>query len=67
MGTFNLSINYPDTQATRIMDALKKHWTTTVNGVDVIPTNAQVTEKLRLVMVSNIKDIVQRVERDAAV
>lgn len=66
MATFNLTITYPDAQATRIMDALKKHWTIKVNGVDVVPTNAQVIEKLRLAVAANVKDIVQRVERDAA-
>ena len=62
MATFNLVITYPDAQAVRIMDALKKHWT--VNGV--APTNAQAIEKLRLAVAANVKDIVQRVERDAA-
>ena len=66
MATFNLIITYPDAQGTRIMDALKKHWTTKVNGVDVVPTNAQVIEKLRLAVAANVKDIVLRVERDAA-
>lgn len=63
MATFNLVITYPDGQATRIMDALKIHWT--VDGV--VPTNAQAIEKLRLAVVANVKDIVYRVERDAAV
>jgi hypothetical protein len=67
MGTFNLAINYPDAQAARIMTALRTHWTTTVDGVPVVPTNAQAIEKLRLAVAENVKDIVQRVERDAAV
>lgn len=67
MSTFTLVVNYPDAQATRIMNALKTHWTTKIDGADVVPTNAQVVEKLRLAMVANIKDIVQRIERDAAV
>lgn len=68
MATFNLAITYPDAQGTRIMAALKAHWTTTdAQGNPVVPTNAQAIEKLRTAVVANIKDIVQRVERDAAV
>jgi hypothetical protein len=67
MAVINLAITYPDAQAVRIMNALKAHWTTTVDGVDIVPTNPQVIEKLRLAVVANIKDIVQRIERDAAV
>jgi len=68
MATFNLAINYPDAQGTRIMNALKAHWTTTdEQGNPVVPTNAQAIEKLRLAVVANVKDIVLRVERDAAV
>jgi len=63
MATFNLAITYPDAQGTRIMTALKTHWT--VDGV--VPTNAEAIEKLRLAVVANVKDIVLRVERDAAV
>ena len=68
MATFNLAITYPDAQGTRIMAALKAHWATTdAQGNPVVPTNAQAIEKLRSAVVANIKDIVQRVERDAAV
>lgn len=68
MAVFNLAINYPDAQQARILNALKAHWTTKdKKGVDVVPTTAQVVEKLRLVVVSNIKDIVFSRERDAAV
>jgi len=63
MATFNLVITYPDGEATRIMNALKTHWT--INGV--VPTNAQAIEKLRLAVVNNVKNIVFMVERDAAV
>lgn len=68
MATFNLAINYPDGEGTRIMNALKAHWTTQdANGDPVVPTNAQAIEKLRQAVLANIKDIVFRVERDAAV
>ena len=68
MATFNLVVTYPDGQQTRILNALKTHWTTTnEQGQPVVPTNAQVVENLRLVVTRNIRDIVLRVERDAAV
>jgi hypothetical protein len=63
MATFNLVVTYPDNQQTRILNALKTHWT--VDGV--VPSNAEVVEKLRLVVAANVKDIVLKVERDAAV
>lgn len=68
MATFNLTVTYPDAEQARILAALKKHWTTQdADGNDVIPTNAQVVEHLRKVVVANIRDIVIRIERDAAV
>jgi hypothetical protein len=63
MATFNLAITYPDAQGTRIMTALKTHWTVD----DVVPTNAEAIEKLRQAVAANVRDIVLRVERDAAV
>jgi hypothetical protein len=63
MATFNLVVTYPDAEGPRIMAALKTHWT--VNGV--VPSNAEVVEKLRLVVAANVKDLVLRVERDAAI
>jgi hypothetical protein len=67
MATFNLAINYPDDQGTRIMTALKTHWTTQdAEGNDVVPTNAEVVEKLRQAVVNAVRDIVLRIERDAA-
>ena len=68
MATFNLTITYPDAQGTRIMNAFKAYWTTTdAQGNPVVPTNAEAIEKLRQAVVANVKDIVLRVERDAAV
>jgi hypothetical protein len=68
MATFNLVITYPDGEASRILGALKAYWTTQdAQGNAVVPTNAQAIEKLRLAVVANVKDIVFRVERDAAV
>jgi hypothetical protein len=68
MAQFSLIVNYPDAQQTRILNALKTHWTTKdAQGVDVVPTNPQVVELLRGVVIANIKDIVMMVERDAAV
>jgi hypothetical protein len=63
MATFNLAITYPDDQGTRIMTALKTHWTVD----DVVPTNAEAIEKLRQAVAASVRDIVLRVERDAAV
>lgn len=63
MATFNLTVTFPDAQQARILTALRTHWTE--NGV--VPTNPQIVEKLRLVVAANVRDIVQRVERDAAV
>ena len=68
MAQFSLVVTYPDAQQTRILNALKTHWTTKdAQGVDVVPTTAQVVEKLRGVVIANIKDIVMMVEREAAV
>ena len=68
MATFNLAITYPDAQGTRIMNAFKTYWTTTDDqGNPVVPTNAEAIEKLRQAVVANVRDIVLRVERDAAV
>ena len=67
MATFNLTVTYPDAQGPRIMAALKTHWTTEVNGQPVVPSNAEVIEKLRLVVAQNVRDVVLKVERDAAV
>ena len=63
MATFNLVVTYPDGEGTRIMGALKAHWT--VDGV--VPSNAEAIEKLRQTVVQNIRHIVFMVERDAAV
>jgi hypothetical protein len=63
MATFNLVVTYPDAQQTRILNALKTHWA--VDGV--VPSNAEVVEQLRLVVAANVRDIVLKVERDAAV
>jgi hypothetical protein len=67
MASFNLTINYPDDQGPRILAALKTHWTTQNElGVDVVPTNAEAIEKLRQSVANAVRDIVLRVERDAA-
>ena len=68
MATFNLAITYPDAQGTRIMNAFKAYWTTTdAQGNPVVPTNAEAIEKLRQAVVANVRDIVLRVVRHAAV
>lgn len=67
MANFALNITYPDAQQTRILTALKANWTTKVDGVDVVPTTPQVVEKLRQVVLANIRDIVLTQERNAAV
>lgn len=63
MATFNLTVTYPDGEQARILAALKTHWTE--DGV--VPTTAQVVEKLRQVLAANVRDIVVRVERNAAI
>jgi hypothetical protein len=68
MATFSLVVTYPDADQTRILNALKTYWTTVdANNNPVIPSTPQVTEKLRQVVISNVKDIIYRVERDAAI
>lgn len=67
MGTFNLAITYPDNQQARILNALKAHWTTLdAEGNPVVPTTPQVVEHLRQAVVRSVRDIVRKVERDAA-
>lgn len=67
MGTFNLAITYPDNQQARILDALKAHWTTLdAEGNPVVPTTPEVIVHLRQAVVRSVRDIVRKVERDAA-
>lgn len=67
MGTFNLAITYPDNQQARILNALKAHWTTLdAEGNPVVPTTPQVVEHLRQAVVRSVRDIVRKVESDAA-
>jgi hypothetical protein len=64
MATFNLTLTYPDNQQTRILNALKARAATE----DVpAPTNAQAIEWLRQSVVSALRDVVLKHERDAAV
>lgn len=63
MATINLAITIPDAQMTRVQAALKTHWAEA--GKPTL-TNAQVVERLRTSVISSIKDIVKRVEEDAA-
>lgn len=65
--TFTLVITYPDAQQTRVAAALRTHYTTTdAQGNAVVPTTPQAVEKLRQAVAASIKDIVLKVERDAA-
>ena len=67
MGTFNFAIQYPDNPQARILDALKTHWTTlAAEGNPVVPTTPQVVEHLRQAVVRSVRDIVRKVEQDAA-
>lgn len=59
MAVFNLAINYPDAQGVRIMAALRTHYGAA--------TNAAALEQLRLSVAASVRDIVLKVERDAAV
>lgn len=67
MATFDLTITYPDAQKTRIIDALKKHLTADGPDGPVVPTNAQVVEHLRQLVVAEIRSVVRQVEGRAAV
>lgn len=68
MASFNLTVNYPDGEGARILTALKTHWTTVdANGNPVVPTNAQVVQKLSESVAKNIIAITRRVEQDTAV
>ena len=62
MGTFNLAIQYPDAQQARIVAALRTHFA--VDGV--LPTTQEAIESLRQSLANAVRDIVLRVERDAA-
>lgn len=63
MAVINLAITIPDAQMARVQAALKAHWA--VAGQPAL-TNAEVVEKLRMSLISNIKDICKRTEEDAA-
>jgi hypothetical protein len=65
--TLTFVITVPDAQQTRAMTALRTHYTTTdANGNPVVPTQAQAIASFRQAVAAAFKDIVLRVERDAA-
>ena len=72
MAVLNLAITIPDDQVARMRAALRTHWGQVEDPVGQSPpvyrdlTNNELTEKLRTSLVSSIKDIVKRVEADAA-
>lgn len=67
MASHNITITYPDGQATRIMAALKKQYTTTAaDGTQVVPTNAQVLVFLQKELSERVKSIVIDIERRVA-
>jgi hypothetical protein len=70
MAVINLAVTIPDNQVARMQAALQTWW-----GLVEDPpgsgqfrdlTNAELTERLRQGVVRNIRDIVKRVEADAA-
>ncbi len=70
MATINLSVSVPDNQVTRMQTALRTWWGQVEDppgsGTMRDLTPAELTEKLRQVVIRNIRDIVKRVEADAA-
>lgn len=70
MATINLAVNIPDGQVARMRAALRTWWGDIEDppgsGTMRPMTNAELEEKLRQVVVRNIRDIVKRVEADAA-
>ena len=70
MTTFNLAITYPAGEDTRIVAALRSYYTTTSTAIPpviTVPTQAQAIEAFRQSVLSSLRDIVFRTERDAAV
>lgn len=59
MATFNLTITYPDGQATRILDALKEHYRDADGN---LPDNAGVATALEEEVARKIKNTVIRHE-----
>jgi hypothetical protein len=65
MATFNMLITYPDTEAARIVAALRSHYTTD-GPPPVVPTQAQAIEAFRQSTLAALRDLVLRAERDTA-
>lgn len=63
MATHNITLNYPDGQQTRILNALKAAAATTAVPN---PTNAQALAWFTSTVQSSLRDVVLRHERDAA-
>lgn len=61
MAVVNLAITIPDDQVARTIAAFRVQWN------DPAMTQPQAIERLRLEVIQHIKDIVRRVERDAAI
>lgn len=59
MAVFNLAITYPDGEGTRILTALKTHYS--------VGTNAEAIEAFRVQVAERVKTIVLHEERKAAV
>lgn len=70
MATINLAVTIPDNQVSRMRTALRTWWGPVEDppgsGTMRQMTNAELEERLRQVVVRNIRDIVKRVEADAA-
>lgn len=64
MAVQNFSVTYPDGQGTRIMTALKAAAATTANPA---PTNAEALAWFTACIRANLRDVVERYEREAAV
>ena len=70
MAVINLAVTIPDDQVVRMRAALRTWWGKVEDplgsGQFRDLTNAELTERIRLGVVRNIRDIVKRVEADAA-
>jgi len=63
MATFNLTLTFPDAQQARVLAGLKAAWP---NPDGSVPTNPQITERLRQEVKDLVRNTVGSVEARAA-
>jgi hypothetical protein len=64
MATISLTLEYPDGQGSRILDALKKTW---VKNNDTLPSTPEVLSLLRAHLTKEVQRLVLQVERREAI